>query len=77
MAQNGAASAWGILSPIWQGISHTYIRSTINDDMSWVNYRAAGMGEIVDRFRWEGGCIAEHVSIRSTWLHCLIHLSID
>ena len=30
--------------------------------MSWVNYRAGGIGEVVDRFRWEGGCIVEHVS---------------
>jgi hypothetical protein len=63
MAKNGAASAWDILSPIWQGISHAYIRSTIEGNMSWVNYKAGGMGNIVDRFRWEDGCIAEHVCI--------------
>jgi hypothetical protein len=33
----------------------------MEDNMSWVNYRAGGMGEIVDRFRWEAGCIVEHV----------------
>lgn len=33
----------------------------IQGNMSWVNYKAGAMGEIVDRFRWEGGCIAEHV----------------
>jgi hypothetical protein len=60
-AQNGAQSAWNVLSPVWDGFSHTYIRSTIEDNMSWVNYRAGGMGEIVDRFRWEAGCIVEHV----------------
>jgi hypothetical protein len=61
-ARNGSASAWSILSPIWDGMSHTYLRSTINGNMSWVNYRAGGFGEVVDRFRWEAGCIAEHVS---------------
>ncbi|KAK3402425.1 hypothetical protein B0T20DRAFT_139795 [Sordaria brevicollis] len=64
MASNGAASAWSILSPIWQQMSHTYLRSTIKTEqtpvMSWVNYRAGGLGEVVDRFRWEGGCIVEH-----------------
>ncbi|KAK4458561.1 hypothetical protein QBC42DRAFT_300162 [Cladorrhinum samala] len=60
MAQNGAASAWNILSPIWGGIQHNLIRSTITGNMSWVNYNGGGFGTIVDRFRWEGGCIAEH-----------------
>lgn len=67
MARNGSASAWSILSPIWQSISHTYLRSTIKGDMSWVNYRAAGLGEVVDRFRWEAGCIAEHVGALTTY----------
>lgn len=30
--------------------------------MGWLNYNASGIGEVVDRFRWEGGCIVEHVS---------------
>ncbi|KAK0702421.1 hypothetical protein B0T21DRAFT_266549, partial [Apiosordaria backusii] len=60
MAQNGHASAWNILGNMWQGIQHRYIRSTIRGNMSWVNYSAPGFGTIVDRFRWEGGCIAEH-----------------
>ncbi|KAK0669795.1 hypothetical protein QBC41DRAFT_273762 [Cercophora samala] len=60
MAQNGHASAWNILGNMWGGIQHRYIRSTIRGNMSWVNYSAPGFGTIVDRFRWEGGCIAEH-----------------
>ncbi|KAK4205571.1 hypothetical protein QBC40DRAFT_162612 [Triangularia verruculosa] len=60
MAQNGHAAAWNILGNMWGGIQHRYIRSTIRGDMSWVNYSAPGFGTIVDRFRWEGGCIAEH-----------------
>lgn len=27
-----------------------------------VDYNVTGLGEVLDRFRWEGGCIAEHVS---------------
>ncbi|KAK4186728.1 hypothetical protein QBC35DRAFT_386473 [Podospora australis] len=60
MAQNGATSAWNILSPIWQGINHNLQRSMIRENMSWVQYSASGFGTVVDRFRWEGGCIAEH-----------------
>ena len=50
---------------MWQGIDHRYINSTIKIDqkMSWVQYSASGFGTVVDRFRWEGGCIAEHVRI--------------
>ncbi|KAK4142750.1 uncharacterized protein C8A04DRAFT_38121 [Dichotomopilus funicola] len=59
-AQNGSQSAWDILSPFWDSSSITYIRSTVAEDMSWVNYKSGGFGEVVDRFRWEAGCIAEH-----------------
>ncbi|KAL2265082.1 hypothetical protein VTJ83DRAFT_7592 [Remersonia thermophila] len=60
MANNGHKAAWDVLSPFWNSFQHTYLRSTIKDNMSWVNYRAGFMGEVVDRFRWEGGCIVEH-----------------
>lgn len=60
LADNGFDSAWNILSPIWDSNPTTYIRHTFEGDMSWVNYRSS-FGEIVDRFRWEGGCIVEHV----------------
>lgn len=60
LAQNGFMSAWNILSGIWGGISKTLIGTAYDADMSWVNYQASGLGTIVDRFRWEGGCIAEH-----------------
>ncbi|KAK4096957.1 hypothetical protein N658DRAFT_562110 [Parathielavia hyrcaniae] len=59
-ARNGSESAWSILSPFWDGMQHTLLQSTIRGNMSWVNYKAGGFGEIVDRFRWEAGCIAEH-----------------
>lgn len=31
--------------------------------MGWLNYNASGVGEVIDRFRWENGCIVEHVSL--------------
>ncbi|CAK7231011.1 hypothetical protein SBRCBS47491_007787 [Sporothrix bragantina] len=59
-AKNGAASAWGILSPIWASQSITVLRTTFKGNMGWLNYKAGGLGEVVDRYRWEAGCIAEH-----------------
>ncbi|KAK1759967.1 hypothetical protein QBC47DRAFT_420781 [Echria macrotheca] len=58
IAQNGAKSAWDILSGIWHNFDHRLLRSTISGDTSWVEYNSGSV--IVDRFRWEGGCIVEH-----------------
>lgn len=38
-------------------------RNTFISPMSWVNYDSS-FGDVVDRFRWEGGCIVEHVSYK-------------
>ncbi|KAH6872735.1 hypothetical protein BKA58DRAFT_438837 [Alternaria rosae] len=59
-AQNGSDSAWNILSPIWSSQSITPLRTAFKSPQSWLNYRTGSFGEVVDRFRWEGGCIAEH-----------------
>ncbi|KAF2683882.1 hypothetical protein K458DRAFT_368364 [Lentithecium fluviatile CBS 122367] len=61
-AQNGFDSAWNILSPIWGSQNITPLRTTFNGTRltGWLNYRTGSFGEVVDRFRWEGGCIAEH-----------------
>ncbi|KAI1081509.1 hypothetical protein F5B20DRAFT_536249 [Whalleya microplaca] len=59
LAQNGAQNALDILGPIWGSQSITVIRTKFEGGMSWLNYRN-GMGEIVDRYRWEDGCIIEH-----------------
>jgi predicted SnoaL-like aldol condensation-catalyzing enzyme len=60
-AQNGFDSAWNILSPIWGSQNITPLRTAFKSPQSWLNYRS-GFGEVVDRYRWEGGCIVEHVS---------------
>jgi predicted SnoaL-like aldol condensation-catalyzing enzyme len=61
-AQNGSDSAWNILSPIWGSQNITPLRTAFEYPQSWLNYRTSGFGEVVDRYRWEGGCIVEHVS---------------
>ncbi|KAI1385894.1 uncharacterized protein F4822DRAFT_356862 [Hypoxylon trugodes] len=58
-AQNGAQNALDILAPIWGSQSITVLRTKFEGNMSWLNYKNS-MGEIVDRYRWEDGCIIEH-----------------
>ena len=61
-AQNGFDSAWNILSPIWNQQNITPLRTLYNgtSNQGWLNYRTTSFGEVVDRYRWEAGCIAEH-----------------
>ncbi|XP_014554214.1 hypothetical protein COCVIDRAFT_28721 [Bipolaris victoriae FI3] len=56
---NGSAAAWEALSPFWNTANMTAKRNTFISPMSWVNYDSS-LGDVVDRFRWEGGCIVEH-----------------
>ncbi|KAJ4321398.1 hypothetical protein N0V94_002935 [Neodidymelliopsis sp. IMI 364377] len=63
LAQNGSDSAWGLLSPIWVAQNITPLRTTFQGQQSWLNYETRAFGEVVDRFRWEGGCIVEHVGL--------------
>lgn len=69
MAQDGFEAALDILGPFWGGQQLTLLRTHYEGDMSWVNYQSS-LGQIVDRFRWEDGCIVEHVRIISLSLLC-------
>ncbi|KAF3032403.1 hypothetical protein E8E11_001609 [Didymella keratinophila] len=60
LAQNGSDSAWSILSPIWASQNITPLRTTFQGNQSWLEYDNAAFGRVVDRFRWEHGCIVEH-----------------
>ncbi|KAI0892419.1 hypothetical protein F4806DRAFT_239343 [Annulohypoxylon nitens] len=57
--QNGAQNALDLLGPIWANQSITVLGTKFEGNMSWLNYQSP-FGTIVDRFRWEDGCIAEH-----------------
>ncbi|KAG4439669.1 hypothetical protein IFR05_004866 [Cadophora sp. M221] len=59
LAQNGSDSAWSILSSIWGNQTITVLGTRFISPQGWLNYQSS-FGTIVDRFRWEGGCIAEH-----------------
>src|SRR3569833_2094304 len=63
-AKTGSAASWNFLGPLWGKQNFALIRIYFKDDMSWVNYRGS-TGEVVDRFRWDAGCIAEHVGLKT------------
>ncbi len=56
------AAALDYLGPIWSGVNITDPRWTSKGEYGWLNYHVGGLGEIVDRYRFEAGCIVEHVS---------------
>lgn len=64
MAEDGFKEALDILGPFWGSQQLTLLGTHFEGDMSWVNYQSS-LGEIVDRFRWEDGCIVEHVCVMS------------
>ncbi|KAI1773817.1 hypothetical protein F4818DRAFT_421877 [Hypoxylon cercidicola] len=57
---NGPNAALDGLSMFWNFTTLTPLRQTFEDDQGWLNYEASGIGTIVDRFRFEAGCIVEH-----------------
>lgn len=59
---NGSDAAWDALSPFWNTAGLVPLRKAFLFPQGWVNYNTTSFGEVVDRFRWEGGCIVEHVS---------------
>ena len=63
-AADGPNAALDFLGPVWPGTQITVLRTKYIDPQGWLNYQASGVGTVVDRFRWEAGCIVEHVSER-------------
>ncbi|XXH01044.1 60S ribosomal protein L28 [Hypoxylon texense] len=57
---DGPNAALDGLSMFWNFTTLTPLRQTFIDDQGWLNYQASGIGTIVDRFRFEAGCIVEH-----------------
>ncbi|KEY72446.1 hypothetical protein S7711_10422 [Stachybotrys chartarum IBT 7711] len=59
-AADGPNAALDFLGPVWPRTQITVIRTRFQGNQGWLNYRASGIGTVVDRFRWESGCIVEH-----------------
>ncbi|KAK3345013.1 hypothetical protein B0H65DRAFT_548766 [Neurospora tetraspora] len=57
---NGPNAALDALGPYWGSVQITPLRRTFKGEFGWLNYRTNYFGEIVDRYRMEGGCIVEH-----------------
>ncbi|WAO96437.1 Hypothetical protein NCS54_01411000 [Fusarium falciforme] len=67
VTQNGSQAAFDFLAPIWPSTNITFQRKLFRGDMGWVNYNSSAAGEIIDRFRWEAGCIVEHWDVGEVW----------
>ncbi|KAK3392669.1 hypothetical protein B0T20DRAFT_61589 [Sordaria brevicollis] len=57
---NGPNAALDALGPYWDSVQITPLKRTFKGEYGWLNYRTNYFGEIVDRYRMEGGCIVEH-----------------
>ncbi|KAF4968329.1 hypothetical protein FSARC_4275 [Fusarium sarcochroum] len=66
-ADDGFDVAWDFLAPVWPTTNITLYRTLFTDDMGRLNYNASGVGEVIDRFRWENGCIVEHWDVGEVW----------
>ncbi|KAJ4397527.1 hypothetical protein N0V93_001758 [Gnomoniopsis smithogilvyi] len=60
LADDGPNAALDLLGPIWGSLDITVLRTAYIDPQGFLNYNASGVGTVVDRFRWEAGCIVEH-----------------
>ncbi|KAI9167992.1 Arylesterase [Paramyrothecium foliicola] len=59
-AEDGPNAALDFLGPVWPRTQIRVLRTKFEGNQGWLNYEASGVGTVVDRFRWENGCIVEH-----------------
>ncbi|EGO56728.1 hypothetical protein NEUTE1DRAFT_65531 [Neurospora tetrasperma FGSC 2508] len=71
---NGPNAALDALGPYWDSIQITPLRRTFKGEFGWLNYRTNYFGEIVDRYRMEGGCIVEHNG-SFTWISTVLSIT--
>jgi len=48
---------------VWGNQTITVHRTLYKENYSWLNYAGMAGSNIIDRYRWEGGCIVQHVSV--------------
>jgi hypothetical protein len=60
---DGPAFVLDILGPSFHNANITNARWTFKGEFGWLNYNLGTFGSIVDRYRWEAGCIVEHVCL--------------
>ncbi|KAG5655544.1 hypothetical protein KAF25_003881 [Fusarium avenaceum] len=66
-ADDGSDAAFDFLAPVWPTTNISLHRTLFRGNMGWLNYNASGVGEVIDRFRWENGCIVEHWDVGEVW----------
>ncbi|KAH6962788.1 hypothetical protein DER45DRAFT_590699 [Fusarium avenaceum] len=66
-ADDGFDAAFDFLAPVWPTTNISLHRTLFRGNMGWLNYNASGVGEVIDRFRWENGCIVEHWDVGEVW----------
>ncbi|KAF5026416.1 hypothetical protein F66182_1481 [Fusarium sp. NRRL 66182] len=66
-ADDGFDVAFDFLAPAWPTTNITLYRTLFKGNMGWLNYNTSSFGEVIDRFRWEKGCIVEHWDVGETW----------
>ncbi|KAK0745841.1 hypothetical protein B0T18DRAFT_324674 [Schizothecium vesticola] len=66
-ARGGAQGALDFLSRVWTNQTITVRRTHYATNTSRLNYDGAYGKNIIDRYRWEGGCIAEHWDRGEVW----------
>lgn len=76
---DGAQRALDFLSRVWNNQNITIHRTLYRNNTSWLNYAGMAGNNIIDRYRWEGGCIVQHVrflSLRSLCRSILTLISV-
>ncbi|KAK3352778.1 hypothetical protein B0T25DRAFT_453631 [Lasiosphaeria hispida] len=66
-AANGAQGALDFLSRVWKNQTIAIHRTQYNNNTSLLNYDGSYGKNIIDRYRWTGGCIAEHWDRGEVW----------
>ncbi|KAK5654268.1 hypothetical protein OQA88_7444 [Cercophora sp. LCS_1] len=64
---DGAQRALDFLSRVWGNQNITIHRTRYRENYSWLNYAGMAGNNIIDRYRWEGGCIVQHWDRGETW----------
>ncbi|KAF5574275.1 snoal-like polyketide cyclase family [Fusarium pseudocircinatum] len=72
-AGDGPDAAWELLSPIWPDTIFQLRRTMFKGNFGWLNYHSSTAGEIIDKFRWENGCIVEHWNDGEVWPTAVAH----
>ncbi|KAK4450165.1 hypothetical protein QBC34DRAFT_297666 [Podospora aff. communis PSN243] len=64
---DSAQRALDFLARVWGNQNITIHRTRYKENYSWLNYAGMAGSNIIDRYRWEGGCIVQHWDRGEVW----------